>query len=75
MKSPISTLSPASQNNASRFNEINHLRMHSYRRQYRCDRPVRQPLSHAGFGHFHQTNIQASRPSSGAALRLSIPKK
>lgn len=41
--------------------------------EYRSTRPVTEPLSHAGSGHFHRYNIQASRPSFGAALRLVIP--
>jgi len=63
----------ASRNNASRFNEINHLRAHSYRLEYRPTRPVTEPLSHAGSGYFHRYNIQASRPSFGARRAGHVP--
>jgi len=43
--------------------------------EYRSTRPGDEAMSHAGSGHFHRYNIQASRPSFGAALRLVIPKE
>jgi hypothetical protein len=44
-----------------------------HRVEYRSTRPVTEPLSHAGSCYFPTSNIQASRPSFGAALRLVIP--
>jgi hypothetical protein len=57
MKSSISTPQRASQNNALRLNEINHLRGDSYRDEYQPLRPVPKAMNGASFAHFSKTNI------------------
>jgi hypothetical protein len=59
----------------SRPNEINHLRVHSYRLEYRPTRPVTEPLSHAGSGHFQYSRFGLFWPSALLWRIRAIPKK
>jgi hypothetical protein len=75
MKSSISTPPRASQNNALRLNEINHLRADSYRSEYQPLRPMRQPCNHGRKAVNPYSNIGPNLAALPSGLSGGVPKK